>query len=108
MRKARGAAAAIAHRGLEAAGLPGLEVPDSLAALGQLAAGWRAQFELPLIAVTGSNGKTTVTQMIATILLRLRRPVLGHSRKLQQRDRRAADLAAAARAAPASRWWSSA
>jgi UDP-N-acetylmuramoyl-tripeptide--D-alanyl-D-alanine ligase len=67
--KARGAAAAIAHGGLEAAGLPGLEVPDSLAALGQLAAGWRAQFELPLIAVTGSNGKTTVTQMIATILV---------------------------------------
>ncbi|MBU2286056.1 MAG: UDP-N-acetylmuramoyl-tripeptide--D-alanyl-D-alanine ligase, partial [Gammaproteobacteria bacterium] len=35
---------------------------------GALAAGWRAQFELPLIAVTGSNGKTTVTQMIAAIL----------------------------------------
>ena len=34
----------------------------------QLAAGWRAQFELPLVAVTGSNGKTTVTQMIAAIL----------------------------------------
>jgi UDP-N-acetylmuramoyl-tripeptide--D-alanyl-D-alanine ligase len=70
LREARehGAAAAIAHRGLEAAGLPGLEVPDTLAALGALAAGWRAQFELPLIAVTGSNGKTTVTQMIASIL----------------------------------------
>ncbi len=67
--KARGAAAAIAHGGLVAAGLPGLEVPDTLAALGALAAGWRAQFELPLIAVTGSNGKTTVTQMIATILI---------------------------------------
>ncbi|RZI64498.1 MAG: UDP-N-acetylmuramoyl-tripeptide--D-alanyl-D-alanine ligase [Variovorax sp.] len=66
--RARGAVAAIAHRGLEAAGLPGLEVPDTLAALGALAAGWRAQFELPLIAVTGSNGKTTVTQMIASIL----------------------------------------
>lgn len=66
--KARGAVAAIAHRGLEAAGLAGLEVPDTLAALGALAAGWRAQFELPLIAVTGSNGKTTVTQMIASIL----------------------------------------
>ena len=66
--RARGAVAAIAHGGLEAAGLPGLEVPDTLAALGALAAGWRAQFELPLIAVTGSNGKTTVTQMIASIL----------------------------------------
>lgn len=66
--RARGAVAAIAHGGLEAAGLAGLEVPDTLAALGALAAGWRAQFELPLIAVTGSNGKTTVTQMIASIL----------------------------------------
>ncbi len=66
--RARGAVAAIAHGGLEAAGLAGLEVPDSLAALGALAAGWRSQFQLPLIAVTGSNGKTTVTQMIASIL----------------------------------------
>ncbi len=51
-----------------AAGLPALVVPDSRLALGQLAAGWRAQFALPLIAVTGSNGKTTVTQMVASIL----------------------------------------
>ncbi|MFM8755680.1 MAG: UDP-N-acetylmuramoyl-tripeptide--D-alanyl-D-alanine ligase [Limnohabitans sp.] len=50
------------------AGLPALVVPDTRQALGALAAGWRAQFELPLIAVTGSNGKTTVTQMIAAIL----------------------------------------
>ncbi len=63
-----GAAAALAHRGLAEAGLPGIEVDDSLAALGALAANWRAQFSLPLIAVTGSNGKTTVTQMIAAIL----------------------------------------
>lgn len=64
----QGAVAAIAHQGLSAAGLPGLEVPDSKLALGQLAAGWRSQFDLPLVAVTGSNGKTTVTQMIASIL----------------------------------------
>jgi len=63
-----GAVAAIAHGGLAEAGLSGIEVPDSLQALGALAAGWRAQYALPLIAVTGSNGKTTVTQMIAAIL----------------------------------------
>jgi UDP-N-acetylmuramoyl-tripeptide--D-alanyl-D-alanine ligase len=63
-----GAVAAIAERGLAEAGLTGVEVPDSLAALGELAARWRAQFKLPLIAVTGSNGKTTVTQMVASIL----------------------------------------
>ncbi|WP_051243506.1 UDP-N-acetylmuramoyl-tripeptide--D-alanyl-D-alanine ligase [Azohydromonas australica] len=64
-----GAAAAIAQRGLAEAGLPGLLVDDTLAALQALAAGWRARFAaLPLIAVTGSNGKTTVTQMAAAIL----------------------------------------
>jgi UDP-N-acetylmuramoyl-tripeptide--D-alanyl-D-alanine ligase len=63
-----GAAAAIAERGLADAGLPGLLVKDTRAALGQLAAAWRARMHLPLVAVTGSNGKTTVTQMIASIL----------------------------------------
>ena len=65
---ASGAAAAMAHRGLDAAKLAGVEVPDTRVALGQLAKGWRSQFSLPVIAVTGSNGKTTVTQMIASIL----------------------------------------
>ncbi|MGI4779628.1 MAG: UDP-N-acetylmuramoyl-tripeptide--D-alanyl-D-alanine ligase [Janthinobacterium lividum] len=66
--RAGGAVAAIAHGGLEAAGLPGIEVPDTLASLGTLAMQWRAQYTLPLVTVTGSNGKTTVTQMIASIL----------------------------------------
>ena len=66
--RAQGAVAAIAQHGLLEAGVPGLEVADTRLALGQLAAGWRSQFGLPLIAVTGSNGKTTVTQMIAAIL----------------------------------------
>jgi len=66
--KSQGAVAALAQHGLAQAGLPGLQVNDSRKALGQLAAGWRRQFDLPLIAVTGSNGKTTVTQMIASIL----------------------------------------
>ncbi len=63
-----GAVAALAERGLEAAGLAGLEVADSGAALLALGGAWRAAHTLPLIAVTGSNGKTTVTQMIAAIL----------------------------------------
>ncbi|QBM26836.1 UDP-N-acetylmuramoyl-tripeptide--D-alanyl-D-alanine ligase [Hydrogenophaga pseudoflava] len=66
--QAAGAVAAIAHGGLAAAGLPGAEVPDTRLALGELSRLWREQFSLPLIAVTGSNGKTTVTQMIASIL----------------------------------------
>jgi UDP-N-acetylmuramoyl-tripeptide--D-alanyl-D-alanine ligase len=64
----KGAVAAIAQHGLAESGLPGLEVANSKRALGELATAWRAQFELPLIAVTGSNGKTTLTQMIAAIL----------------------------------------
>ena len=70
--KAKGAVAAIcqgdADAQLRAAGLSGLVVPDARLALATLATQWRAQFKLPLIAVTGSNGKTTVTQMIAAIL----------------------------------------
>jgi len=67
--RAEGAVAAIAQHGLAQAGLPGIEVADTRLALGWIGAAWRSQFSLPLIAVTGSNGKTTVTQMIAAILL---------------------------------------
>ncbi len=66
--KAKGAVAAIAHAGRLPPGVPGVEVDDTRLALGRLAAAWRAQFRLPLVAVTGSNGKTTVTQMVASIL----------------------------------------
>ncbi len=67
----RGAVAALCHPGANRSGLSKLvciEVADTKLALGALAAAWRAQFTLPLIAVTGSNGKTTVTQMLAAIL----------------------------------------
>lgn len=64
----QGAAAALVEPGRGVPGLPCIEVPDTTQGLGALAAGWRAQFALPLIAVTGSNGKTTVTQMLASIL----------------------------------------
>ncbi len=43
-------------------------VADPLAALGQLAAHWRSRFALPLTLVVGSNGKTTVKEMLAAIL----------------------------------------
>ncbi|MGV8823685.1 UDP-N-acetylmuramoyl-tripeptide--D-alanyl-D-alanine ligase [Methylibium petroleiphilum] len=66
--RAAGAVAAVAEHGLAEAGLAGLQVADTRAALGTLGANWRARMSLPLIAVTGSNGKTTVTQMIASIL----------------------------------------
>ena len=68
----RGAAAALVSRAqdlpLPQLPLPQLLVPDTLAALQAYAASWRAEFSLPLIGVTGSNGKTTVKQMLAAVL----------------------------------------
>lgn len=48
--------------------LPLVVVPDTRQALGMLAANWRRRFDIPLIGVTGSNGKTTVKEMCAAIL----------------------------------------
>src|SRR5882672_9661225 len=48
--------------------LPFVVVNDTRLALGRLAAHWRGRFDIPLVAVTGSNGKTTVKEMIAAIL----------------------------------------
>ncbi|MFL9873432.1 UDP-N-acetylmuramoyl-tripeptide--D-alanyl-D-alanine ligase [Paraburkholderia megapolitana] len=47
--------------------VPTLKVTDTRVALGALARGWRRRFTLPLVAVTGSNGKTTVKEMISSI-----------------------------------------
>ncbi|TSA15723.1 MAG: UDP-N-acetylmuramoyl-tripeptide--D-alanyl-D-alanine ligase [Betaproteobacteria bacterium] len=70
--RARGAVAAMVDRRASGAGgeapLPLLVVDDTRQGLGRLAAYWRRKFTLPLIAVTGSNGKTTVKEMIAAIL----------------------------------------
>jgi UDP-N-acetylmuramoyl-tripeptide--D-alanyl-D-alanine ligase len=70
----RGAAAAMVSRAVDAR-LPTIRVDDTLAALGRLAGVWRDRFELPVIGVTGSNGKTTVKEMLAAIL-RAGAPVL--------------------------------
>jgi len=48
--------------------IPLLIVEDTKLALGQLAAYWRSQFDIPLVGITGSNGKTTVKEMLASIL----------------------------------------
>lgn len=64
---ARGAAAALLERPVDA-GIPWLRVTDTLAALGTMATDWRIRFELPVLAVTGSYGKTTVKEMMAAIL----------------------------------------
>ncbi|MAF84513.1 MAG: hypothetical protein CL797_10475 [Chromatiales bacterium] len=63
----RGAAGAVVEA-RQAVDLPQVEVADTRIALGGLARSWRGQFEIPVIAVTGSTGKTTVKEMIAAIL----------------------------------------
>ena len=47
--------------------LPAVSVQDVKQGLGELAKAWRAQFSIPVALVTGSNGKTTVKEMIASI-----------------------------------------
>jgi len=63
----RGARAVVVERRIECE-VAQIVVPDVRRALGFAAAAWRARFAVPLIAVAGSNGKTTVTQMIGAIL----------------------------------------
>ena len=65
--KRSGAVSVMANQQLEI-DLPTLVVADTTRSLGQLAAYWREQFTMPVIGVTGSNGKTTVREMIARIL----------------------------------------
>jgi UDP-N-acetylmuramoyl-tripeptide--D-alanyl-D-alanine ligase len=66
---AKAAAAVIVERLPEGLKVPALIVPDTRVALGEIANQWRHKFSMPLIAVTGSNGKTTVKEMIASILI---------------------------------------
>src|SRR5882757_324226 len=67
---ARGAVGALVERRL-AVSLPQIVVPDALRALQQLAQAWRADFDIPIVAVAGSNGKTTAKEMTAAILSRM-------------------------------------
>ncbi len=65
----RGAAAALVSR-LQDDALPQIVVADTRLALGRLASVCRAELAIPVLAVTGSNGKTTVKEMLAAILAR--------------------------------------
>lgn len=65
--KQKGARAALVSEQV-AVDLPQIKVPDTIKALGQLSVAWRKRFPIPLIGVTGSNGKTTLKNMISSIL----------------------------------------
>jgi UDP-N-acetylmuramoyl-tripeptide--D-alanyl-D-alanine ligase len=63
----RGAAAALVSADAPPS-LPQIRVADTRRALGRMAHAWRANFALPVVAVTGSSGKTTVKELVAAIL----------------------------------------
>ncbi len=63
----KGAAAALVTRPIDST-LPQLVVTDIVEALGKLGTAWRKRFNIPFFAVTGSNGKTTLKNLIGSIL----------------------------------------
>lgn len=71
---AAGAAGVMVNRTAEVNAAPAIHVDDTRLALGRLAAYWRGRFLIPVIAITGSNGKTTVKEMSAAILRKASRP----------------------------------
>jgi UDP-N-acetylmuramoyl-tripeptide--D-alanyl-D-alanine ligase len=67
----KGAVGAVVSRALSEEGMvdfPQILVVDTQRAFAQLAGNWRAQFSIPVVGITGSNGKTTVKEMLAAIL----------------------------------------
>jgi UDP-N-acetylmuramoyl-tripeptide--D-alanyl-D-alanine ligase len=65
---AKGALAAIVDFAYENSDLPLLQVKDTLEAYQQIALWWRKQFDIPVVGVTGSVGKTTTKEIIAAVL----------------------------------------
>jgi MurE/MurF fusion protein len=104
-RSAQGAVAAIAHAGLAAAGLPGVEVPDTRLALGELARLWREQFRL---AADRRDRQQRQDHRHADDGVHPARPGgrrgAGHAGQPEQRHRCAADAAAPARNSTAWPW----
>ena len=62
--------------GVGTKGLPVIGVPDTLQALGDIACAWRRRFSLPVVAITGSSGKTTTKEMLSAIASRLQKVVV--------------------------------
>ena len=67
--QAQGAAAALVERAVAGASLPQVIVENTRTAFGRIGRLWRRRFSLPILALTGSNGKTTVKEMLRGILI---------------------------------------
>lgn len=65
---AQGALAAIVDSDYENPGLPVLQVKNTLEAYQKIGRWWRDRFQIPVIGVTGSVGKTTTKELIAAVL----------------------------------------
>ena len=63
-----GAAVVLVTRAQADLSIPQIIVADVIRSLGQVAKVWREQFRIPIIAITGSCGKTTTKEMLASIL----------------------------------------
>ncbi|SDF49922.1 UDP-N-acetylmuramoyl-tripeptide--D-alanyl-D-alanine ligase [Desulfovibrio legallii] len=82
---ARGAAAVLAQRPLPSVGAPVLLVPDTVAALGRIAALWRSRTTARVVGVTGTAGKTTLKEVLAQVLAvrgRTARNALNHNNQI--------------------------
>lgn len=64
-----GAVAALVSQPSVDTAIPQILVTDTRLALGRLAQAWRRQFAIPVVALTGSNGKTTVKEMLRAVLI---------------------------------------
>ena len=78
VQKQGASAALVSEQSLCPTSFPAVYVSDTRKSLGELACAWRKQFSIPLVTVTGSNGKTTVKEMIASIF----REAVGRSHTL--------------------------
>jgi len=67
----KGAVGALVNKFIKGSCLPQIKVSDTSLALGELASYWRKKFSVPIVAVTGSAGKTTVKNMLASIFKKL-------------------------------------
>ncbi|NOY73452.1 MAG: hypothetical protein GXP14_13970 [Gammaproteobacteria bacterium] len=65
----KGAVAAVVSKDVDISSIALIKVDDVKQALGDMAAYWRSQFAGPVVAITGSNGKTTVKEMMTAIML---------------------------------------
>lgn len=72
---AKGAVAALTQKTMNTE-VPNVLVDDSILAMGEIAAAWRKDFDMPLLAITGSAGKTTLKELAGSVLSQSRKGII--------------------------------